>query len=85
MSLICVVDAALMLDRRWIPQSDRAIEFRAFFVSSRSLLNRLPLDHPIDMHTILRVHCVLLTKSPCETLKVRWWLTVCEIALWLVC
>ena len=48
-------------------------EFRVFFVFFRSLLNRFVSGHPTEIHTLVRVYYVFLTKSPCLTLKEKWW------------
>ena len=60
---------------RWIPRHDRAV-FVAnlrFLRHPHSLLNCLHLDYPTEIHPIVCVYCVFLTKIPCETLKEKWW------------
>jgi len=60
------------MDTMWWSNCIRR-EFCAFFVSSRSLLNRLIWDGPTEIYTMAGVYYVFLTHSPREALKEKWW------------
>jgi len=48
-------------------------EFRAFCASSCSLLSRVVVGAHERIHPCASVYYVFLSKSPCSTLKEKWW------------